>query len=470
MQSIRPSQALKIANATGPYRSLAASGLDATRSKWEHHWATAVTDDDFGWLVNNARCNMIRLPIGYFTLGPSFCDNTPFSGDPAQVYVNGWSAVKTFVQRCFNHGIGVLIDLHAVPGGANGEIHSGTSSGRADLWGNAANLALAQRCHVFMAQEIASMDGVIGLQLCNEAESAAPGMYEWYDSVIGAINAVNDTLPIYLSDGWDLGPAITYIQRKNSQVSNAIIIDTHKYYTFSDFDRSQSPQQILGRLPGELGELTGKDGNVYDNGAASVFVGEYSCVLDQKTWDKVAPTDRPQLTKAFGEAQSRRWQQRASGSAFWTFKMDWMDGGDWGFKQQVDDGAIVPPLAFLISAQDVRYKLSSAASKRGPLLAAAVAAHVDFWTRTAPGQHFEHERFGRGWELAWGDALAFFRARVDGRLPGGGNGGDKLGGLDVWVQKRMGEAGEGKGQTAFGWEWEQGFRKGVGDFYGAVEV
>lgn len=317
------------------------------------------------------------------------------------------------------------------------------------------------------------MNGVIGLQLCNEAKFAASGMYEWYDSVIGAINAVNNTLPVYISDGWDLSPAITYIQRKNSQVSNPVIIDTHKYYTFSDFDKSQSPQQILGRLPGELGELNGKDGNVFDNGAATVFVGEYSCVLDQTTWEKAAPSDRPPLTKQFGQAQSRKWQERANGSSFWTFKMDWMDGGDWGFKQQVNDGAIVPPLSLLISAQDIRYKLASAEAKRGALRDAAVRAHTDFWNRTAPGQRFEHERFGQGWELGWRDAGAFFAARLEGVVPAegsGGNGGDKLGGLDVWVKKRRGEGGQGKGAAAFGWEWEQGFRKAVGDFYTAVEV
>lgn len=314
------------------------------------------------------------------------------------------------------------------------------------------------------------MNGVIGLQLCNEAIYAAPGMYEWYDSVIGAIHAVNNTLPIYISDGWDLSPAISYIQRKNSAVSNPIIIDTHKYYTFSDADKSQSPQQILGRLSSELSELNGKDGNVFDNGAANAFVGEYSCVLDGQTWAKVSPGDRPQLTKDFGQAQSRKWQERANGSSFWTLKMDWMDGGDWGFKQQVNDAAIVPPLSLLVSAQDVKNKLSSADTQRGSLHDAALGAHTDYWNRTAPGQHFEHERYGQGWELGWSDAAAFFGARVNGMLPGGRDVGDKLGGLDVWVKKRSVEEGQTKAQTGFGWEWEQGFRKGVVDFYGAVEV
>ena len=47
-----------------------------------------------------------------------------------------------------------------------------------------------------------------------------------------------------------------------------------------------------------------------------------------------------------------------------------------------------------------------------------------------------------------------------------GPGADKIGALDLWICKRMGECGMWKGKEAAGWEWEQGFRKGVGDFEG----
>ena len=53
-----------------------------------------------------------------------------------------------------------------------------------------------------MAQEARNMD-IIGLQLCNEAISNAPGMYSWYDSTITAISNVDQSIPIYISDGWN---------------------------------------------------------------------------------------------------------------------------------------------------------------------------------------------------------------------------------------------------------------------------
>ncbi|KAL8834562.1 MAG: hypothetical protein Q9170_003690 [Blastenia crenularia] len=446
--------------------SLKTSNLAATRTKWESHWSTALTDADLSYLTKTAHCNLIRLPIGWFTLGPSFCTSTAFAGDPAQVYIHAWTAVKNLIKRCHDTGIGVLIDMHALPGGANDQIHSGTSSGKAELWGNKFNLDLARKCLVFIAQEAKNMPGVAGLQLCNEAGWNANGMYDWYDSVIHGINAVNSTVPIYISDGWDFSRAIVWVQGKNTG-TNPIIIDTHKYYTFSASDTSQSAQQIIGRIPHELSELDGKDGSVFDRGAVSTLVGEYSCVLAESTWGKSG--DRATLTKQFGQAQSQRWQGRCSGCTFWTYKMDWMDGGDWGFKHSTDTGAVKPPHSLTMSAQDIKNAAVKAEGRMQALLDKAKKEHTDYWNKTSPGQHFEHKRFGEGWKLGWGDAKAFFRARAD-RIVPGGDGGDKLGFLDVWVRKRMVEAGQAKSKTAYGWEWEQGFRKGIADYYAAAGV
>jgi len=315
-----PNQTAELAGATLALKQL---GPDGARKKFEDHWANSLTDSDMDWLVNQAHCTSIRLPIGYFTLGPSFCKGTPFDKVSA-VYTNAWSSVRSLVSRCSAHGIGVLVDFHALPGGANGGEHSGTNSGKAEFWGNKSNVDLANRCLQFIAQEIRHMDGVVGLQLCNEAEYNAAGMYAWYDSVINQIGAIDNTIPIYISDAWNMGQAVDYIRKKNSLAcgySNPIIIDTHLYWAFSDADKSKSPQAIIGAVPSTLRELDGKDGNVGDHGAAAAVVGEYSCVLDGQTWDKSGGASREQLVQQFGCAQSQRHQQRSGGSYFWTYKM-----------------------------------------------------------------------------------------------------------------------------------------------------
>jgi len=294
-------------------------------------------------------------------------------------------------------------------------------------------------------------------------------MYDWYNSVIAAIGGVDRSIPVYISDGWTFTTAIKYIQSKNKLIpssANPIIIDKHNYYTFSDADRSKSPQQIIAQIPTELSEIDGVDGNVFDRGASNVFIGEYSDVLDTKTWSKVSTSDRPVLTNKFGQVQSKRWQQRSGGCTYWTLKMDWMDGGDWGFKQQVNNGAITPPPSFLFTPQNVRDKTAAAEAKKPDLKNTAVTEHKKYWDETAPGVTFEHYRFGQAWDAGFGDTETFFNARVTSLVPPDGNGADIIGMLDCWILKRMKEAGQAGQQ--FGWEWEQGFRRGAADFYGAV--
>ena len=250
-------------------RSIATLGLDDTRAKWEAHWSSALSDDDLRWLSDTAHCTSIRLPIGYFTLGPDFCTNTPFAMQPAQVYINAWAAVQKLVARCFVRGIGVLLDMHAAPGGANSEAHSGTSIGKAQLWGNKFNLDLLLRCLCFMAQEVASgMEGVIGIQLVNEAKWDPPGMYKFYDDALLKIGVIDPTLPVYISDGWDLPRALKYAQSKNKvkgEATNPLIVDTHKYYTFAEKHTSRSPQELIAEVSTELRQLDGLNGNVFDN-------------------------------------------------------------------------------------------------------------------------------------------------------------------------------------------------------------
>lgn len=110
---------------------------------------------------------------------------------------------------------------------------------QAELWGNEFSLTLTKRCLNFVATEVKTRgpEGVVGIQVCNEAVWIAKGLYEWYDSVISAISSIDNTLPVYTSDGWDLFPALEYSIRKNTTTTtttatptNPLVIDTHRYY------------------------------------------------------------------------------------------------------------------------------------------------------------------------------------------------------------------------------------------------
>lgn len=92
-----------------------------------------------------------------------------------------------------------------------------------------------------------------------------------------------------------------------------------------------------------------------------------------------------------------------------------------------------------------------------------VTNHIIYWDNTAPGKPFEHYRFEDGWKLGFADAEAFWAWRHSERhISGGNNGADVIGALDLWVRKRMKDSASIGAE--FGWEFEQGLRRGVKAF------
>ena len=439
-------------------------GLDKARERFEKHWRQYVSDDDLDYLKDVARCTTIRLPIGYFTLGQSYCERTPFQ-EVSPVYQNAWEAVQQLVQRCYSRGIGVLIDLHGLPGGANAQDHSGTDFGKAELWSSRSYRDLATRCVCFVADQARSMEGIVGIQIINEAEWDAKGMYDWYDRVLSEVARIDPTMPIYVSDGWNLNRALSWSQRKNSKDvthGNPVVVDTHCYWCFTDQDKAKSAQEITHEVSSKLAELDGKDGSVADKGAAQAVVGEYSCALDEGTWSKSQGAAKDQLVRNFGNAESQRFQHRAGGSFLWTYRMDWMPGGEWGFRQMTDQHAITPPASLTLAVDEVRSRMSNAKAQQAQRKQSTVSSHCHYWDTTYPG-HYEHWRFEQGWDLGFGDAIGFFGMRSQ----RGFQGADKIGMLDLWCLKRLRETGQTGGLV---WEFEHGLRQGVRDFYDCVGV
>lgn len=421
--------------------SVQKNGIASTRKLFEKRWDTALDEKRLSRL-KHAHCNAIRLPVGYFTLGPNFCQGTAF--EPyGEVYINAWAAVKKTVKRLWTVGIGTLVDFHALPSGANSHDHSGTDSEKADLWKNSAHRNLATACLKFIASEVSKMEGVIGLQIVNEADYHALGLFEWYEATIKSISSIDSTLPVYISDAWDLNTAIKWSQRfdlQNRDDTCPVCIDTHYYACFSDQDKAMSPQELITKVPEQLSALDGKDGNVVERGAAQVIVGEYSCVFDGESWSKSGcageqSDEGKRLLRDFGRAQSLRWQQRAGGSYFWTVPLEW-PGGAWGFLEQVDTKNLSLPPHLPVGARNEA--VEKAEKQRD----------IDL-DRGLQGAHFEYRA---GWKLGWNDAKAFF-------LSGG-----HIGMLDLWVRKRLLDRGGTKIDVRLARQFEKGLRQSIADF------
>ena len=227
-------------------------------------------------------------------------------------------------------GVGVLIDFHGVPGGANKDIHSGTDSGKAEFWTNVYFQELHFEVIAWATQKLKEFDNVIGIGLINEAEWAAGehGMYEWYAGVQERMTSIDATQFMVISDAWNLTKAADWAMSRNQAPtsdetlplpSSPVVIDHHNYYTFAPEYYNKKPQEIMKIASKALSELDGKEGAVKDRGAVEVIVGEYSNTLSEHTWSNLEPGDpsREELVRQFGMTQMRRYEEMSGGCYFW---------------------------------------------------------------------------------------------------------------------------------------------------------
>lgn len=142
------------------------NSVQGARAVLEQHWDTWITQSDFDQLASIG-INTVRLPIGYWSLGPDFCRGTAFD-QVADVYQGSWSRVVRAINMAGKVGIGVLVDLHGAIGSQNGQGHSGVSDGKTNLFYDEGNIAKTIDVLKFLIQQLGTVTNVVGIQMLNE--------------------------------------------------------------------------------------------------------------------------------------------------------------------------------------------------------------------------------------------------------------------------------------------------------------
>lgn len=423
------------------------SGKDEARDKFENHWKNYMNDGDWNWLQDHG-VTAVRVPLGYWEIdGGKYAKHTKFEKYAKDVYKNAWSIFKSeFIEKANEKGIAVLIDIHGLPGGANGDSHSGEKEGgSAEFWGN--QTLQLQMCDMmkFIAQDVKNYDNIAGIQIVNESEFANDPKRQryYYGAAINLIREADSTIPVVISDGWWPDQWVKWVQEKQKDGNIGVVIDHHVYRCASDDDKKKSPKQIINDLDGDV--LT----NLTDDGKGADFmIGEYSCVLDGQSWDKDnANAKRDDFVKDFGHKQIEVFDQRAGfGSFFWTFKFQAGNGGEWDFKTMTNNNVIVNPINF-------KGKSVPDDGKRDEILNGEFEGHKRWWDENSPQETFEHDRYKEGFLAGWNDCKEF--AQFNGSI---------LGRKEAWKAARLQEHIKDKGKGKHLWEWEHGFDTAIRKF------
>lgn len=415
------------------------------KEKWESHWRSWLSDDDWKWMQDHG-VTAVRAPIGYWAVGNGkFTKHTPFD-KYKEVYANAWDIYKEVViQKAQCYGIAVLVDLHGLPGGANGNDHSGTTSGKAELWDSKRNIDIALDVLEFAASDLAHVDNVCGIQVVNEApyEHDLSKQKSFYRKAITKIREVNKDIPIVISDGWDLNRWVEFVAKEEERVGSAkdpqtigVVIDTHVYRCFSDADKAKAPDQLISEASGCVQK--------HDN--ADVLVGEYSCVLDGSTWGRL-PSGVSREAKAceYGQRQFQCFAQNArAGSYFWTYKFSWGSGGEWGYREMIEKGSI-PSCGNLVTKPRLK-KRDFFDNQFEPRSQQALSNHKAYWEGQDSKKDWETWRFEDGFKIGWQDAQAFSDFHYS-----------ELGRTHAWKTSRLQQHIERSKPSELTWSWNHGY-------------
>ncbi|TFK91226.1 glycoside hydrolase family 5 protein [Polyporus arcularius HHB13444] len=300
---------------------------DSARTVLERHWDTFITASDFQYLASIG-INTVRLPIGYWSLGPDFCQGTAFE-PVAEVYQNSWSRVVRAINMAAESGIGVLVDLHGAPGSQNGQPHSGISDGQVNLFGNDWYENKTMAVLSFLAQELVNVTNIVGIQILNEPNNVdeLPDFYARAITTMRSTSPAAMEFPLYLHDGFDLMRFSDFVANR----TDFVVQDHHSYFVYTASDASESASHHTQ----DVHDFIAKDlGAASDHQRRNLVVDEFSCALTDQS---LSGEDDPDAARrGFCEGQMEIYQNETAGWAFWAYdKENCFDDPGWCFKAAV---------------------------------------------------------------------------------------------------------------------------------------
>lgn len=300
--------------------------IESARAILERHWDTFITAPDFEWL-SSIGINTVRLPIGYWNLGPEFCKDTPF-GDVAEVYRNSWRRIVRAINMAGMYGLGVLVDLHGAVGSQNGQDHSGVSDGQMNLFSDAGNVDKTINVLTYLTKELVHVNNIVGIEILNEPKYVAEleGFCEFDliltglavltrhadDRAIDAMRAADPDatkFPLYVHNGFDLDRFSQYLSGRH----DFTIQDHHSYFVYTDTDRQESAVQHAQDIGSTVSSFLQK---ASDTVHGNIIIGEYSCALTPESMAQ-NPGDGENARKDFCGGQVDTYAARTGGWHFW---------------------------------------------------------------------------------------------------------------------------------------------------------
>ena len=280
------------------------------------HRETFITAGDFAWIADQG-LDLVRLPVGYWVL----------DGDPP--FLPAVEVLDRAMDTAAEHGLRVLLDLHAGPGSQNG-LDSSARIGPKLWYRSAAHREHTVRCLASLVRRYRDHPALWGIELLNEPiDWRVWRLWRFHRSALRALlPLVRPGTRVLFSDGY-----LPWLLRGSlrSREDVPVVMDCHFYQCFYPWD-------VRRRVPDVLVKAAGRRRLIrWLSRAHPVLVGEWSAALDHRTFRGTDGQDRPAITARFVEAQLEGYQD-ALGWCFWTYTSENAD--DWNFRHLVESGLL----------------------------------------------------------------------------------------------------------------------------------
>jgi glucan 1,3-beta-glucosidase len=280
------------------------------------HRESFITAGDFAWIAEQG-LDLVRLPVGYWVL----------DGDPP--FLAAAEPLDRAMDLAAEHGLRVLLDVHAGPGSQNGLDSSGRIG--AKLWYRSADHRdHTVRCLVSLVRRYRDHPALWGIELINEPiDWRVWRLWRFHRAAFGALlPLLRSGTYVVFSDGY-LPRLLRGSLRRRGDVP--VAMDCHFYQCFNARDTSRSVADVLRKAAGRRRLIR------WLSRAHPVLVGEWSAALDARTFRRTAPDRRSAVTGQFLRAQLEGYQD-ALGWCYWTYTSENRD--DWNLRHLVESGML----------------------------------------------------------------------------------------------------------------------------------
>lgn len=209
-------------------------GKDYAQGFWQRYARAYVTEADIAWIARNG-FNSVRLPLNARHLFRVDGKKVEFSPPVLAL-------VDDCVRWCRRHGVYVVLDMHAAPGGQTGQNIDDSEADRPELFTAQANEDLLVEMWRLLAQRYAGEPAVAGYDLLNEPLPKWNAQHNHrllplYRRVTAAIRQVDQRHLIILEGAhWATDFSVFDGLAPEEAAREQIVLQFHKYWNCPDED------------------------------------------------------------------------------------------------------------------------------------------------------------------------------------------------------------------------------------------